>query len=35
MKRGFIFMKNQLKQYETMFENKYYEINNNDILLTA
>lgn len=34
MKRGFIFMKNQLKQYETMFENKYYEINN-DVLLTA
>jgi len=34
MKRGFVFMKNQLKQYETMFENKYYEVNN-DILLTA
>ena len=34
MKRGFMFMKNQLKQYETMFENKYYEVNN-DILLTA
>ena len=34
MKRSFIFMKNQLKQYETMFENKYYEINN-DVLLTA
>ena len=34
MKRGFTFMKNQLKQYETMFENKYYEVNN-DILLTA
>ena len=34
MKRGFMFMKNQLKQYETMFENKYYEINN-DILLTT
>ena len=34
MKRGFVFMKNQLKQYETMFENKYYEINN-DVLLTA
>jgi len=34
MKRSFIFMKNQLKQYETMFENKYYEVNT-DILLTA
>ena len=33
MKRGFVFMKNQLKQYETMFENKYYEVN--DVLLTA
>ena len=34
MKRGFVFMKNQLKQYETMFENKYYEMNT-DVLLTA
>ena len=34
MKRGFVFMKNQLKQYETMFENKYYEVNT-DVLLTA
>ena len=34
MKRSFVFMKNQLKQYETMFENKYYEVNT-DILLIA
>tara|TARA_R110002049_G_scaffold155863_2_gene320817 strand:- start:15 stop:386 length:372 start_codon:yes stop_codon:yes gene_type:complete len=34
MKRSFIYVKSQLKQYETMFENKYYEINT-DILLTA
>ena len=34
MKRSFLFMKSQLKQYETMFENKYYEVNT-DILLTA
>ena len=34
MKSSFIFMKSQLKQYETMFENKYYEVNT-DILLTA
>lgn len=34
MKSSFIFMKSQLKQYENMFENKYYEVNT-DILLTA
>ena len=34
MKRGFMFIKSQLKQYETMFENKYYEVNT-DVLLTA
>lgn len=34
MKRGFVFMKNQLKQYENIIENKYYEMNT-DILLTA
>ena len=34
MKRSFLFVKSQLKQYETMFENKYYEVNT-DILLTA
>ena len=34
MKRSFIYVKSQLKQYETMFENKYYEVNS-DILLTA
>jgi len=34
MKKSFIFVKNQMKQYETMFENKYYEVNT-DVLLTA
>jgi len=34
MKSSFMFMKNQLKQYETMFENKYYEVNT-DVLLTT
>lgn len=34
MKRSFIYVKSQLKQYETMFENKYYEVNT-DVLLTA
>jgi len=34
MKRSFLFVKSQLKQYETIFENKYYEVNT-DILLTA
>lgn len=34
MKNGFIFMKNQLNQYETMIENKYYEINTNILLTT-
>ena len=34
IKSSFIFIKNQLKHYETMFENKYYEINN-DVLLTT
>ena len=34
MKRSFIYVKSQLKQYETIFENKYYEVNT-DVLLTA
>lgn len=34
IKRSFIYVKSQLKQYETMFENKYYEVNT-DVLLTA
>ena len=34
MKRSFLFVKSQLKQYETIFENKYYEVNT-DVLLTA
>ena len=34
MKSSFIFIKNQLKHYETMFENKYYEVNT-DVLLTT
>ena len=34
MKKSFVFVKSQLKQYETMFENKYYEVNT-DVLLTT
>jgi len=34
MKRSFLFVESRLKQYETMFENKYYEVNT-DILLTT
>ena len=34
MKSSFMFIKSQLKEYEIIFENKYYEINN-DVLLTA
>lgn len=32
MKRSFFYIKNQLKQYETMIENKYYDTN---VLLTT
>jgi len=34
MKRSFLYIKFQLKEYETIFEDKYYEVNN-DILLTV
>ena len=34
MKKSFVYIKSQLKHYETMFENKYYEVNN-DVLLVA
>jgi hypothetical protein len=34
MKKSFIFVKNQMKQYESIIENKYYEMNK-DVLLTT
>lgn len=34
IKRSFLFFKSQLKQYETMFDTKYYEVIT-DILLTS
>ena len=34
MKSSFMFIKNQLKQYETIFENKYYDMTT-DVLLNT